>query len=61
MHCKPLFIIHGIVETYTGIQKQSALAQKVGMAHTIWDCIKMKFQVSVQINAFLLYNKKWTN
>ena len=45
-------------KTYTRVQKQSALAQKVGVAHALRDCINTKFQVSVQINEFLLYNKK---
>ena len=45
-------------KTYTGVQKRSALAQKVGMAHALRDCINAKFQVLVQINEFLLYNKK---
>ena len=44
--------------TYTGVQKQSASAQKVGMAHALRDCINAKLQVSVQINEILLYNKK---
>ena len=44
-------------KTYTGVQKQSASARKVGMAHVLQDCINTKFQVSVQINEFLLYNK----
>ena len=38
------------VKTYTEVQKQSALAQKVGVAHTLRDYINVKFQVSVQIN-----------
>ena len=45
-------------KTYTEVQKQSALARKVGVAHAQQDCINVKFQVSVQINDFLLYNKK---
>ena len=45
-------------KTYTGVQKQSTSAQKVGMVHALQDCINAKFQVSVQINEFLLYNKK---
>ena len=45
-------------KTYAGVQKRSASAQKVDMAHTLRDCINAKFQVSVQINEFLLYNKK---
>ena len=44
-------------ETYTGVQKRRASAQKVGVAHALRDCIHAKFQVSVQINQFLLYNK----
>ena len=48
-------------KTYTGVQKRSVSAQKVGVAHTLRDCINVKFQVSVQINEFLLYNKKYTN
>ena len=42
-------------KTYTGVQKQSASAQKVGVAHTLRDCINAKFQVSVQINEFRFY------
>ena len=45
-------------KTYTGVQKRSTSAQKVGVAHALRECIKAKFQVSVQINEFLLYNKK---
>ena len=45
-------------KTYTGVQKRSASAQKVGMAYALRDCINAKFQVSVQTNGFLLYNKK---
>ena len=37
-------------KTYTGVQKQSALARKVGVAQTLQDYIDIKFQVSVQIN-----------
>ena len=50
-------------KTYTVVQKQSALAQKVGMVHALQNCINAKFQVSVPINGFLLYmcNKKLTN
>ena len=48
----------GPFKTYTGVQKQSATAQKVGVAQALQDCINAKFQVSVQINEFLLYNKK---
>ena len=61
MLCKPLFIVHGRVKafkTYTRVQKQNASAQKVGVAHALQDCINVKFQVLVQINEFLLYNKK---
>ena len=60
MLCKHLFIFLGRVKaftTYTGVQKQSDSAQKVGVAHALRDCINVKFQVSVQINEFLLYNK----
>ena len=42
---------------YTGVQKQSTSARKVGVTHTLRDCINVKFQVSVQINEFLLCNK----
>ena len=45
-------------ETYTGVQKQNTLPRKVGVAHALRDCINAKFQVSLQINEFLLYNKK---
>ena len=45
-------------KTYTGVQKRIVSAQKVGMEHAKQDCINAKFQVSVQINEFLLYNKK---
>ena len=48
-------------KTYTGVQKRSALARKVGMALALRDCMNAKFQVSVQINEFLSYNKKQTN
>ena len=44
-------------KTYTGVQKRSASARKVGMAHALQDHINAKFQISVQINEFLLYNK----
>ena len=44
-------------KTYTGVQKQSTSARKVGMAYALRDCINAKLQVSVQINEFLLYNK----
>ena len=43
--------------TYTGVQKWSISAQKVGVAHAQRDCINAKFQVSVQINECLLYKK----
>ena len=61
MLCKPLFIVHGKVKffkTYIGVRKSSASARKVGVAHALRDCINAKFQVSVQINELLLYNKK---
>ena len=45
-------------KTYTGVQKRSTLARKVGVAHALRDYIHAKFQFSVQINEFLLYNKK---
>ena len=45
-------------KTYTGVQKRNTSARKVGVAHALRDCINAKFQVSVQINEFLLYNKK---
>ena len=48
--CKPLFIIHGELrpfKTYTGVQKQSTSARKVGMAHALRDCMNANFQVSV--------------
>ena len=45
-------------KTSIGVQKQSGLAQKVGVVHVLRDCINVKFQVSVQINELLLYNKK---
>ena len=38
--------------------KASHVVAKVGMAHALSDCINAKFQVSVQINEVLLYNKK---
>ena len=44
--------------TSTGVQKRRASARKVGVAHTLQDCINTKFEVSVQINELLLYNKK---
>ena len=47
-----------LFKTYTGVQKQSAVDQKVGMAHAERDCINAKFQVSLHINEFLLCNKK---
>ena len=34
MLCKPLFIVHArvkVLKTYTGVQKRSALARKVGV------------------------------
>ena len=34
-------------KTYTGVQKGSASARKVGMAHALRDGINAKFQVSV--------------
>ena len=45
-------------KSYTGVQKQIVSARKVGVAHALQDCITAKFQVSLQINEFLLYNKK---
>ena len=45
-------------KTYTGVQKRSALARKMGVAHALRDCINTKFQVLVQITELLLYNKK---
>ena len=45
-------------KTYKGVQKRSALAQKVGVAHALRDFVNAKFQVSVQMNELLLYNKK---
>ena len=45
-------------KTNTGVQKQIVSAQKVGVAHAKQDCIHAKFQVSLQINEFLWYNKK---
>ena len=55
---KPLFIVHGRVKafkTYTGVQKRSASAQKMGVAHILRDCINAKFQVSVQIKLMSFY------
>ena len=62
MLCKPLFIVlvkvKGLFKVKnTAVQKWSASVAKVGMAHAQWDCINAKFQVSVQINKVLLYNK----
>ena len=42
-------------KTYTGVQKQSASAQKVGVVHALRDYINTKFQVSVQINLMSFY------
>ena len=58
MLCKPLFIVHGRVKafkTYTGVQKRSTSAQKVGVAHALRDYINAKFQVSVQIKLMSFY------
>ena len=46
MLCKRLFIIQAELrpfKTYTGIQKQSTSARKVGVAHALRDCINAKF------------------
>ena len=39
MHCKPLLFMAELrsFKTYTGVQKQSTLAQKVGVAHALRD------------------------
>ena len=61
MLCEPLFTFMAELrpfKTYTGVQKRSTSARKVGMAHALRDCINAEFQVSVQINGFLFYNKK---
>ena len=61
MLCKPLFIVHDTVKplkTYTGVQKRIVSARKVGVAHTKRNSINVEFQVLLQINEFLLYNKK---
>ena len=42
-------------KTYTGVQKRSALARKVGVAHALQDCINAKIQVSVQIKLMSFY------
>ena len=42
-------------KTYTGVQKQSASARKVGVAHALQDYINAKFQVSVQIKLMSFY------
>ena len=61
--CKPLLILFFMAEikaflSYTKVQKWSTLVAKMGVAHAYQDCIDAKFQVSVQINEVLLYNKK---
>ena len=45
-------------QSYTGVQKQSTSARKVGVAHAQRDCINAKLEGSVQIDEVLLYNKK---
>ena len=55
MLCKPLFIIHGRVKAFKEVQKRSALARKVGVAHALRDYINAKFQVSVQIKLMIFY------
>ena len=42
-------------KTYTGVQKQTTSAQKVGVAHALQDCINTKFQVSVQVKLMSFY------
>ena len=49
-------------KSYTVVKKQSASVTKVGMAHVYQTfIINTGFQVSVQINQVLLYNKKQAN
>ena len=61
---KPLHIIHvtvkSLLKSYAVAQKQNTSVTKVGMAHAYQTFIykSTKFQVSVQINEVLLYNKK---
>ena len=43
-------------KTYTRVQKRSASARKVGMAHGLQDYINVKFQVSVQIKLMSFYS-----
>ena len=42
-------------KTYTKVQKRSASARKVGVAHGLRDYINAKFQVSVQIKLMNFY------
>ena len=49
------------LKTYTGVQKRSALAQKVGVAHALRDYINVKFQISVQIKLMSFYCTKKVN
>ena len=48
-------------KTYTGVQKQSASARKVGITHALRDYINAKFQVSVQIKLMSFYCAKKVN
>ena len=62
MHCKSLFIVHfrvkGFLKGMYWSTKRSTSVAKVGVAHAWRDCVNAKFQVPVQINEVLLYNKK---
>ena len=61
MLCRPQFIVHGRLNAfkgYTTVQIRSTLVANVGMAHAQQDCLNAKFQVLVQINKVLLYNKR---
>ena len=50
-------------KTYTGVQKRSASARKVGVAHALRDYINREVSSlsADKINELLLYNKKLTN
>ena len=58
MLCKPLFIVHGRVKvfrTYTGVQKRSAFARKVGVAHAQRDRINAKLQIVFIVTIATVY------
>ena len=57
---KPLFIVHGRVNSYTGVQKTKRLSSKSGRGTRITRLYKREISSlsADKINELLLYNKK---